>query len=44
MADLLEENEATPATYPASPIGMSDPASWIDAAIIWERIEAYTRT
>ncbi|MCX7565470.1 hypothetical protein OS189_03810 [Sulfitobacter sp. F26169L] len=44
MTDLLDEIEATPATYPASPIGMSDPASWIDAAIIWERIEAYTRT
>jgi len=44
MTDLLQENEATPATYPASPSGLSDPASWIDAEIIWERIEAYTRT
>ena len=44
MTDLLQEIEETPASYPASPAGMSDPATWIDAAIIWERIEAYTRT
>jgi hypothetical protein len=44
MTDLLQEIEETPESYPASPSGMSDPASWIDAGIIWERIEAYTRT
>jgi hypothetical protein len=44
MADLLQENEATPASYPATPSELSTPAAALDAEMIWERIEAYTRT
>lgn len=44
MTDLLQENEATPASYPDSPSGLSIPAAALDAEMIWERIEAYTRT
>lgn len=44
MTDLLQESEATPASYPATPSGLSTPAAALDAEMIWERIEAYTRT
>lgn len=44
MADLLKEAEATPATYPNSPPGLSFAAQEINPEIMWERIEAYTRT
>ena len=44
MTDLLQEAEATPAAYPATPSGLSTPAAALDAEMIWERIEAYTRT
>lgn len=44
MTDLLQEAEATPASYPATPSGLSTPAAALDAEMIWERIEAYTRT
>ncbi|WP_197917310.1 hypothetical protein [Thiosulfatihalobacter marinus] len=44
MADLLQEIEETPASYPATPSGLSTPAAALDAEMIWERIEAYTRT
>lgn len=44
MTDLLQENEATPASYPDSPSGLSIPAAALNAEMIWERIEAYTRT
>ena len=42
MTDLLQENEATPASYPATPSGLSIPGAALDAEMIWERIEAYT--
>lgn len=44
MVDLLKEIEATPSSYPATPSGLSTPAAALDAEMIWERIEAYTRT
>jgi hypothetical protein len=44
VADLLKESEATPDTYPALPTGLSTLAAAVDAGMIWERIEAYTRT
>lgn len=44
MTDLLQEAEATPASYSATPSGLSIPAAALDAEMIWERIEAYTRT
>jgi hypothetical protein len=44
MTDLLQETEKTPASYPDSPSGLSTPAAALDAEMIWERIEAYTRT
>lgn len=44
MADLLQEIEAIPAGYPATPSGLSTPAAALDAEMVWERIEAYTRT
>jgi len=34
--------EALPLTYPDAPSGLSDAAAAYDAAIIWQRIEAYT--
>lgn len=44
MTDLLQENESTPASYPDTPSGLSTPAAALDPEMIWERIEAYTRT
>ena len=44
MAELLQETEATPASYPSTPSGLSTAAAALDAEMIWERIEAYTRT
>lgn len=44
MTDLLQEVEAIPASYPATPAGLSTPAAALDADMIWARIEAYTRT
>lgn len=44
MAELLQETEATPSGYPATPSGLSTAAAALDADMIWQRIEAYTRT
>lgn len=44
MTDLLQEIEAIPETYPATPSGLSTPAAALDGDMIWQRIEAYTRT
>ena len=44
MADLLQETEAIPASYPVPPSGLSPPAAALEAAMIWQRIEAYRRT
>ncbi|MEY8838489.1 hypothetical protein AB9K41_05580, partial [Cribrihabitans sp. XS_ASV171] len=43
MAVTLKEVEAIPAAYPASPEGLSAAAATLDAAMIWQRIEAYCR-
>jgi hypothetical protein len=40
MATLLKQAEAG-ATYPAPPSGLSAKAAALDAAVIWQRIEAY---
>lgn len=44
MTDLLQEIEATPASYPVGYASLSPEAAQIDPAIMWERIETYTRT
>lgn len=44
MADLLKEDETTPESYPATPSGLSSSAAALDTDMIWQRIEAYTRT
>ncbi|MEQ9258136.1 MAG: hypothetical protein RIG84_03465 [Roseovarius sp.] len=41
MSEVLKREEATPATYPAAPAGLSDAAAALDADMIWQRIEAY---
>jgi hypothetical protein len=43
MAATLKEVEATPASYPASPAGLSPAAAALDQAALWQRIEAYCR-
>ncbi|WP_425050747.1 hypothetical protein [Psychromarinibacter sp. S121] len=43
MAVTLKETEATPAAYPAAPGNLSPAAAALDAAPIWQRIEAYCR-
>lgn len=43
MTDLLQEAEANPVAYPATPSGLSTAALTLDATMIWQRIEAYTR-
>ena len=42
MAVTLRQVEALPATYPATPTGLSVAAVALSAATIWQRIEAYT--
>ncbi|WP_375229898.1 hypothetical protein [Roseobacter sp. S98] len=42
MVDLLQEDEATPASYPTVPSGLSEKAAGLDAGAIWARIESYT--
>lgn len=42
MVDLFQQQEATPAAYPDAPSGLSTAAAALDAAMIWQRIEAYT--
>ena len=42
MAALLRQTEAAPASYPATPGGLSAAAAALSAAAVWQRIEAYT--
>lgn len=39
--DVLSRSEATPASYPAVPSGLSSAAAALDSGMIWARIEAY---
>jgi hypothetical protein len=41
MPETIIESEADPAAYPATPEGLSEAASALDAAMLWQRIEAY---
>jgi hypothetical protein len=41
MATTIKEDEAIPASYPATPWGLSAKAAALDANFIWARIEAY---
>ncbi len=43
MAVTLKEVEAIPASYPAPVEGLSQAAAALDAAAIWQRLEAYCR-
>ncbi|MEP1592885.1 hypothetical protein [Sulfitobacter sp.] len=40
--DVVKQFEDVPAEYPAAPSGLSPAAAALDAAMIWQRIEAYT--
>lgn len=42
MPDVLKQVEAIPASYPATPPGLSAKAAALDAAALWARIEEYT--
>ena len=44
MSVTTKETEAIPASYPASPAGLSTAAAALDADAIWQRIEAYCAT
>ena len=44
MAETLKQDEAVPASYPATPTSLSTAAAAINAAVIWSRIEAYVTT
>lgn len=44
MAETLKQDEALPASYPATPSGLSPAAAAIAAGSIWARIEAYAST
>jgi len=44
MAETLKQDEAVPASYPATPSGLSTAALAIAPAVIWARIEAYVST
>ncbi|MGO4643234.1 hypothetical protein AB4Z43_32920 [Mesorhizobium sp. 2RAF45] len=41
-AITLKQSEDLPASYPASPAGLTPAADALDAEMIWQRIEAYT--
>lgn len=41
MIDILQQQEAVPAAYPAAPSGLSTEAAALDAGMIWQRIESY---
>ena len=41
MAVTLKQDEAVPASYPATPAGLSAAAAALPAPLIWQRIEAY---
>lgn len=40
--EILQREEAAPASYPAAPAGLSDAAELLDHTALWARIEAYT--
>lgn len=40
--EILQRDEAVPASYPAEPSGLSLAAMMLDAAALWARIEAHT--
>ncbi len=44
MTELLKESEAVPAYHTGQSGGLSQAAVTLDANMIWQRIEAYTRT
>ncbi|MDM8168565.1 hypothetical protein [Roseovarius sp.] len=41
MVEVLDRTEATPASYPAPPSGLSDAAMTLNSDMIWQRIEGY---
>lgn len=41
MAVTLKQDEAVPASYPATPSGLSTAAAALSPVLIWQRIEAY---
>jgi hypothetical protein len=42
MATTIKQTESEPEDYPDAPDGLSTAAAALDAAMIWQRIEAYT--
>jgi len=42
MMEILQRQEAPPASYPGAPAGLSTEAAALDASALWARIEAYT--
>lgn len=42
MATTIKQTEAIPASYPATPSGLSTAAAALTPAVVWQRIEAYT--
>jgi len=41
LATTVLQNEDAPATWPAAPAGLSDEATTIDPAVIWQRLEGW---
>lgn len=41
MAVTIKQTEGAPESYPDSPAGLSTGAAALDAALLWQRIEAY---
>ena len=41
MGTTLKQVESAPASYPATPAGLSGPAAALDPVMIWQRIESY---
>ncbi|GGD30839.1 hypothetical protein [Sinisalibacter lacisalsi] len=41
MAETIKQTENAPESYPDAPSGLSAAAAALDAAMIWQRIEAY---
>lgn len=41
MTTIIRQVESAPASYPGAPSGLSTEAAALDAATIWQRIEAY---
>ncbi len=44
MTKLLAAREATPATWPTKPTGLSPAADALPESVVWQRIEGYTST